>query len=132
MRCLISRFYLKLIPKLCVAASCMALLFASVTSSAEQAATYKIGVLAFRGEDKALKRWSPTADYLNQQIPNTNFVIIPFDLEQLRQAVEKKQVDFVITNTGQYVELEVFYGASRLPLPSKAPRWPQGPRVPPV
>ncbi|MEJ2181548.1 MAG: PhnD/SsuA/transferrin family substrate-binding protein, partial [Gammaproteobacteria bacterium] len=92
----------------------MTMLFASLPSSAEQVATYKIGVLAFRGEDMALNRWSPTADYLNQQIPSANFVIIPFDLEQLRQAVEKKQVDFVITNTGQYVELEVFYGASRI------------------
>jgi len=98
----------------------MAMLFASLASNAEPVTTvttvptFKIGVLAFRGEGKALKRWLPTAEYLNEQIPSTNFVVIPFDLEQLRQSVEKQQVDFVITNTGQYVELEVFYGASRI------------------
>jgi len=80
----------------------------------EQTPIYKIGVLAFRGEEKALKRWLPTAEYLNQRIPNASFIVVPLDLEQLRHAVEKQKIDFVITNTGQYVELEVFYGASRI------------------
>ena len=96
-----------------VAITC-ATMFASVASYAEQEPVYKIGVLAFRGEDKALKRWSPTAEYLNQQIGGANFIVVPLDLEQLRHAVEKQKVDFVITNTGQYVELEVFYGAARI------------------
>jgi signal transduction histidine kinase len=91
-----------------------ATLFASAASYAEQSPVYKIGVLAFRGEDKAVKRWSPTAEYLNQQIPGASFIVVPLDLEQLRHSVEKQKVDFVITNTGQYVELEVFYGVSRI------------------
>ena len=92
----------------------MAMMFTSMPGNTEPVPTYKIGVLAFRGEDKALKRWLPTAEYLNEQLPGANFVVIPLDLEQLRQSVEKQQVDFVITNTGQYVELEVFYGVSRI------------------
>ncbi|WP_455206551.1 PhnD/SsuA/transferrin family substrate-binding protein [Kaarinaea lacus] len=99
---------------LLLAISCATMLLASYESYAEQNPVYKIGVLAFRGEDKALKRWSPTAEYLNQQIPNANFIVVPLDLEPLRHAVEQQKVDFVITNTGQYVELEVFYGVSRI------------------
>ncbi len=89
-------------------------MLAGLPVQAEPLPVYKIGVLAFRGEDKALKRWSPTADYLNRQIPSANFTVIPLDLEQMRHAVEEQQVDFVITNTGQYVELEVFYGVARI------------------
>lgn len=75
---------------------------------------YKIGVLAFRGEDRAVRRWAATADYLNENIPGSQFVVIPMGLEQLREAVSSEAVDFVLTNTGQYVELEAFYGVSRI------------------
>ena len=81
---------------------------------AEVVPVYKIGVLAFRGEDNAVNRWNATAEYLNQQIENAKFEVLPLDLEQLRHAVEAQAVDFVLTNTGQYVELEVFYGVSRI------------------
>ena len=74
----------------------------------------KIGVLAFRGNLSAVKRWQPTAAYLSEQIPEHFFRIIPLGLDQLRAAVSRREVDFVITNTGQYVELEVFYGISRI------------------
>ena len=76
--------------------------------------SYTIGVLAFRGEEMALKRWQPTAEFLNQQLPEANFVVLPLGLEELRKAVEKEQIDFLLTNTGHYVELEVFYGVSRI------------------
>ncbi|MGD8558510.1 MAG: sensor histidine kinase [Gammaproteobacteria bacterium] len=76
--------------------------------------TYKLGVLAFRGEENAMDRWQATANYLNEQLHESYFVLEPMDLEQLRRAVENEAVDFVLTNTGQYVELEVFYGVSRI------------------
>ena len=75
---------------------------------------YKIGVLAFRGEDRAIRRWESTANYLNEHIQGSRFVVEPMGLEQLRDAVSHKAVDFVLTNTGQYVELEAFYGVSRI------------------
>jgi len=74
----------------------------------------KIGVLAFRGNLAAVKRWQPTAAYLSEQIPEHLFRIIPLGLDQLRAAVSRREIDFVITNTGQYVELEAFYGISRI------------------
>lgn len=81
---------------------------------AEVVPVYKIGVLAYRGEDNAVNRWSATAEYLNQRIEGARFEVEPLDLEQLRRAVQAQAVDFVLTNTGQYVELEVFYGVSRI------------------
>ncbi|MGD8569742.1 MAG: sensor histidine kinase [Gammaproteobacteria bacterium] len=83
-------------------------------SVAETVPSYKIGVLAFRGEDNAMGRWQATADYLNRQIEDARFVVVPMGLDQLRRAVEQQSVDFVLTNTGQYVEFEVFYGVSRI------------------
>lgn len=77
-------------------------------------AAYTIGVLAYRGEEKALKRWGPTAEFLNQQIPGSHFEILPLGLEELSQAVASEKIDFLLTNTGHYVELEVFYGVSRI------------------
>ena len=74
----------------------------------------RIGVLAFRGEEKALKRWTPTANYLNEKIPAHNFNVVPLNLENMRSEVAAGSIDFIITNTGQYVELEVFYGISRI------------------
>ena len=92
----------------------LALAESDVNTSTNNAHSYTIGVLAFRGEDMALKRWTPTAEYLSQQIPGSKFNILPLGLEDLRQAVEKNEIDFLLTNTGHYVEMEAFYGASRI------------------
>jgi two-component system sensor histidine kinase TtrS len=74
----------------------------------------KIGVLAFRGGEDALKRWSPTADYLTAAIPGTRFEVVPLAPEELNGAVEKGALGFVLTNTGNYVDLEARYGISRI------------------
>ena len=74
----------------------------------------KIGVLASRGADDALKTWQPTAEYLTKEIPQDSFVIVPLDIDEIAPAVERKDVDFVITNPSNYVELEASYGATRI------------------
>jgi len=77
-------------------------------------APIRIGVLANRGAEEAQRRWQPTADYLNLYIPGTSFVIVPLDFDAVLKAVERGDVDFVIANSGNYVELEVRYGVSRI------------------
>lgn len=74
----------------------------------------KIGVLAYRGEEEALIMWTPTADYLSEQVPEYTFVIVPLDNDNIASAVERAEVDFVITNPGSYVGLEYKYGVSRI------------------
>lgn len=76
--------------------------------------TSRIGVLAFRGDDDARKRWMPTATYLNEKTPGVHFAIVPLDLDEIGAAVANREVDFVLTNTGNYVELEARYGISRI------------------
>lgn len=73
-----------------------------------------IGVLAFQGPAEAFNRWRPTADYLSEKIEGITFEIRAYDLKSLRSAVEDNQIDFVLTNPGQYVRLEHFFGVSRL------------------
>lgn len=74
----------------------------------------QIGVLAFRGKQDALERWSPTAKYLSQRIDDHSFKIVPLTLEGMQSQVEQDQLDFILTNTGNYVVLENAFGISRL------------------
>ncbi|MDM8544209.1 PhnD/SsuA/transferrin family substrate-binding protein [Desulfococcaceae bacterium HSG9] len=74
----------------------------------------KIGVLAKRGPEICLAKWSPTARYLTDKIPDRRFVIVPLDFEYIYNAVEAQEVDFILSNSSFYVELEHFYGANRI------------------
>ena len=74
----------------------------------------RIGVLAKRGLDQAIKEWSPMAEYLDGYIPSYHFEIVPLDFDGVRRAVENKSIDFLITNSGYYIELESAYGVSRI------------------
>lgn len=76
--------------------------------------TIKIGVLAKRGPEKTLQRWSPTAHYLSQQLPGYPFIIVPLDFSEIETAVKTHQVDFILVNSGIYVQLEFNYGVSRI------------------
>lgn len=72
----------------------------------------KVAVLAFRGREKALQRWTSTMEYLSQRLPGYSFTAVPMSLAQLDQAVIKNQIDFAITNSGQYVRVGSKYGMS--------------------
>jgi signal transduction histidine kinase len=73
-----------------------------------------VGVLAFRGPDVAKKRWGPTIQYLNQQLPEYHFNLVPKNIQTLNELVKDKDIDFILTNTGHYVLLESLYGVSRI------------------
>jgi PAS domain S-box-containing protein len=86
----------------------------SAFATAEEAKVYKIGVLAKRGTERCLVKWTATADYLTETIENAGFEIVPLSFEQVYPNVEAGKVDFVIANSSFYVNLEVRYGASRI------------------
>jgi C4-dicarboxylate-specific signal transduction histidine kinase len=73
-----------------------------------------IGVLSYRGDDKAITRWSATADYLTRNIAGYRFELSPLDLSEMALAVAQARVQFILTNPGNYVELESEYGISRI------------------
>lgn len=87
------------------------LLFSSTYAQNKQV---RIGVLALRGAEESMQRWSPTADYLTDQIPGYTFVIVPLDFEQIFEAVKDGSVDFALENSSIYVELEYLYGIDRI------------------
>lgn len=83
-------------------------------ATAAGAAEVSIGVLALRGQEKALETWAATARYLETRIPGYGFRIEPLDFEAVRLAVRQGRVDFVLTNPSYYIELESLYGVSAI------------------
>ena len=73
-----------------------------------------IGVLAMWGEKVTKQMWQPTMNYLNQSIPNYNFILTPLKLHQIDEVIKQNNIDFIFTNSGNYIELEARYGISRL------------------
>jgi two-component system sensor histidine kinase TtrS len=73
-----------------------------------------VGVLAFRGDDLARQRWEPTTNYLSTSLAGYSFKLLPLDLHEMNDALVRGDIDFILTNPGNYVELEARYGATRI------------------
>jgi two-component system, LuxR family, sensor histidine kinase TtrS len=73
-----------------------------------------IGVLAHRGDQAAISKWTPTIDYLNEEIPGSEFRLQPLDLNEMSAALAQGELDFILTNPGNYVDLERKFGVSRI------------------
>ncbi len=87
-------------------------LAASTAAAAEP--PIRVGVLAYRGGDHANAAWEPTVQYLAERFPGRGAEMIPLDLPGMEAAVQARTVDFVLTNTGNYVELEARHGVTRI------------------
>ena len=74
----------------------------------------KIGVLATRGAEQCLKTWGATADYLTEHIPGKTFVIVPLAHDRIAPSVRRAEIDFLLTNSSFYVEMEQQYGINRI------------------
>ncbi|MDD3375363.1 MAG: PhnD/SsuA/transferrin family substrate-binding protein [Candidatus Omnitrophica bacterium] len=81
---------------------------------ASESRIIKIGVLAKRGYERCVKQWGPTANYLNDHIPEKRFEIVPLDFNDIVPAVKNKRIDFILANSSFYVELESLYDVRRL------------------
>jgi len=73
-----------------------------------------IGVLAYKGKVATLSQWTPTAKYLSEKIPAYQFQIVPLTLEEINQAINKEQLDFVLTNPGHYIQLQAKNNVTRI------------------
>ncbi|MBL8669535.1 MAG: PhnD/SsuA/transferrin family substrate-binding protein [Alphaproteobacteria bacterium] len=71
----------------------------------------RIGVLAQRGMEEALRAWVPTARHLGERIPSRSFAVVPLAQSELSDAARSGQVDFVITNAAHLAALGVEAGA---------------------
>ncbi len=92
----------------------MLILVMIMGAMALEAKTWKIGVLAKRGVKQTMSKWLQTSLYLNENIPGEEFIITPLSFEDIRTATRDGSVDFVLTNSSFYVELNAKYGAQAI------------------
>lgn len=89
----------------------MMLMFVGVLEAKE---VVKIGVLAHKNYESTHQMWDPTAEYLKTKIPEYDFHIIPLRFEEFPTYLRDQKIDFVITNSAFYVDLESNFGISRI------------------
>lgn len=81
------------------------------------AQTITVAVIAIHGSEQATKAWSPTVGYLQQKLPQYRFELLPIppkEVDRLKDLIDAKEVDFVISQPAIYVELELSNGISRI------------------
>lgn len=74
----------------------------------------RIGVLSHRGDDVTHQMWDPTANYLSYALHPKKFEVIPLDFGEVEPAVKNAGIDFLLVNSGIYVNLEVRHRISRI------------------
>ena len=74
----------------------------------------KIGVLAKRGPEKAMKKWQATGEYLTGKLKGKTVEIIPFSFDKIMPAIKNGQVDFFLVNSSMYVTAHEKYGAQAI------------------
>lgn len=72
----------------------------------------KIAVLAYRPKPETLTRWKPLESYFKEKIPERNFVVVPLNYDELNEAIATRQVDFILTNPGHYIQAKANYNLS--------------------
>lgn len=64
-----------------------------------------LGVFAYRPKPVMQERYSALADYLSQAMPSHTVRLVVLDQEELATAINRRQVDFVMTNPSHYLLL---------------------------
>ncbi len=77
--------------------------------AAELPPPLRIGVLAFRDPLATEQQWAPLARYLGEQVADQRFVIRSLFLDDLGRAVERGEVDFVLTQPEHYVHIRALH-----------------------
>lgn len=89
---------------------------------AQEQTALRIGVLAYLGAEHSLEEWTPTLNALRKGLPEQQVELVPLEHAGIAEALKAGRLDFVITNPGHYVELELDQGVSRIAtLQSEAP-----------
>jgi two-component system, LuxR family, sensor histidine kinase TtrS len=86
----------------------------ALTASLHSKQLVNIGVLAHKNYETTEATWLPTAEYLKEKIPEYDFHIQPLRFDEFPPYLRDKKIDFVITNSAYYVDLENRYGISRI------------------
>ncbi len=87
-------------------------LFFACLSATGYSQEINIGVLAKRGDEVCLAKWSATAHYLSEQLAGYKVQIVPLDFAEIVPAVEGRHIDFILANSAIYAGLEAVHGVS--------------------
>lgn len=74
----------------------------------------RLGVLAYLGAEHSFEGWAPTVRALDAALPRARVEVRPYDHGGLDRALATGELDFVLTNPGHYIQLEVAHGVSRI------------------
>lgn len=74
----------------------------------------RIGVLTKSGPARCLAKWQPTADHLSQVVSSNAFEIVPLDFSAVPSAVANNEIDFILTNSSSYIELQDRYNVNSI------------------
>ncbi len=88
----------------------MAATLAITLTAATARAEVKLGVLAKRGAEEAIKAWGPTGEYLTGKMGEP-VTIIPLKFDAIEPMVKDGKIDFVVANSAFFVGLEDKYKA---------------------
>lgn len=97
----------------CILLALMVFSWSLLAAPAEQRPV-RIGLLAFLDAEAMSRQWAPLLAHLGAALPGQRPVLLQLDHKGLRDAVASRSVDFVITNPGNYVALEMEFGVSRI------------------
>lgn len=76
--------------------------------------TVHVGVLAYRGVEAAEADWKETFAQLSKALPKYRFEMVAGSAAFLTAAVAAHRIDFLVTNPGHYLELEIDYSATAI------------------
>ena len=80
------------------------LLFFFLPGLSLAAETFHLGIFAYRPVEIIEKRWQNLETYLEQQVPNSDFVLHILQLDELEKGVQQNRFDFVFTNPRHFIE----------------------------
>jgi signal transduction histidine kinase/CheY-like chemotaxis protein/ABC-type phosphate/phosphonate transport system substrate-binding protein len=89
---------------------CAFMLFLLVPHGLNAFESARIGVLAHQGKQRCQEQWQPTIDYLNQVLVHHMIELVPLAFDEVNDAVASAEIDFLISNSGIYIEMEYKYG----------------------
>ncbi len=84
----------------------------SLTVSAVELPSHKLGVLAFRPKAEVQRKWQPLIDHLNATLQGQRIELEVMNYPELEQAIAEGRLDFVLTNPAHYVHMTFRNGLS--------------------
>jgi signal transduction histidine kinase/ABC-type phosphate/phosphonate transport system substrate-binding protein len=78
---------------------------------------FVVYVISHIKEQKTIDRWQPTIDYLNQNIKEHSFKLLPVSptqIDRVKKLLKEKKIDFIITQPAIYIELQYSSNISRI------------------